>query len=166
MTQKEICNQNIYCRLFFTKCLHKHLIEKYNNNNNHLIQCWFQSIRENNTDDYQYFDILIDTTTIPNSMFENDQLTSVTIPNSVIKIGESAFQGNRLTSVNIPNSVTTISRSAFQSNRLTSVTISNSVTSIGNSAFYNNKLKSVVIPNSVTEIGNYAFDNKVDIIRN
>ena len=52
MTQDILCNDNIYCRLFFTKCLHKHLIEKYNNND--LTECWFQSIRENNINDYQH----------------------------------------------------------------------------------------------------------------
>ena len=28
MDQKVICNNNIYCRLFVTKCMHKHLVTK------------------------------------------------------------------------------------------------------------------------------------------
>jgi hypothetical protein len=65
-------------------------------------------------------------------------LTSLTIPNSVIEIGEDAFSScSGLTSINIPNSVTTIGEGAFrQCSGLTSVTIPNSVTSIGSRAFY------------------------------
>ena len=74
----------------------------------------------------------------------NDQLTSVTIPNSVTSIGSGAFYDTKLTSVTIPNSVTSIGQGAFQNNRLTSVTIPNSVTSIGNSAFGDNGLLATI----------------------
>ena len=87
-------------------------------------------------------------------------LTSVTIPNSVIDIGFQAFQYcSGLTSVTIPNSVTRIGGSAFSScTGLTSVTIGNSVTSIGSDAFnYCIGLTSVTLPNSVIDIGSYAF---------
>ena len=87
-------------------------------------------------------------------------LKSVTIGNSVTKIGSNAFSGcSRLTSITIPNSVTYIGGSAFERcSGLTSITIPNSVTSIGQAAFWGcSHLTSVTIPNSVTEIGNYAF---------
>ena len=104
-------------------------------------------------------DIIIPKTVIVigESAFSNNQLTSVTIPNSVTTIGESAFSGNQLTSVTIPNSVTTIGESAFSGNQLTSVTIPNSVTEIGRNAFSENQLTSVIIPDSVTTIENSAF---------
>jgi energy-converting hydrogenase Eha subunit A len=89
--------------------------------------------------------------------FNENQLTSVTIPNSVTSIGVSAFSNNRLTSVTIPNSVTSMEEYAFSNNQLTSVIIPNSVTSIGQTAFFKNQLTSVIIPNSVTSIGKSAF---------
>ena len=92
-------------------------------------------------------------------MFSTNNLNSVTIPDSVIVIGDGAFQGNSLTSVTIPSSVTTIGEGAFFNNLLTSVTIPNSVTTIGVSAFEINRLISVTIGNSVISIGNLAFYN-------
>ena len=112
-------------------------------------------------------------------------LTSVTIPSSVIAIGEAAFGGcSGLTSVNIPSSVTYIGNYAFsgcsgltsvtipegvtsigtavfsECTGLTGVTIPEGVTSIGYRAFYGcYGLTSVTIPSSVTRIGGYAFDN-------
>jgi hypothetical protein len=88
-------------------------------------------------------------------------LTSVTIPNGVTSIGDSAFKCCfNLTSVTIPNSVTSIGGWAFSAcTSLISVTIPSRVTSIGDSAFWGcTSLTSVTIPDSVTSIGNGAFD--------
>ena len=87
-------------------------------------------------------------------------LTSVTIGNSVTRIGDDAFYGcSCLTSVTIGNSVTRIGDDAFSDcSGLTSVTIGNSLTRIGDDAFYGcSALTSVTIPNSVTSIGIAAF---------
>lgn len=106
-----------------------------------------------------YVDIGSSAAYIGNQAFQNNSLTSVTIPNSVTSIQGNAFFYNQLTSVTIPNSVTSIGSFAFGYNQLTSVNIGNSVTSIGDYAFSGNPFTSVTIPNSVTSIGFYAFGN-------
>ncbi len=98
-------------------------------------------------------------TRISESAFENCNLTSVTIPDSVISIFSGAFYGNRLANVIIGNSVETIGMFAFYGNQLTNITIPDSVTTIGDSAFASNRLTSITIPDSVTGIGDYAFED-------
>ena len=95
-------------------------------------------------------------TSIGGSAFYNCiKLANISIPNSIKSIGDGAFWGcTSLTSITIPDSVTSIGSSAFYCcSSLTSITIPNSVTSIGDSAFYNCiKLTNISIPNSITSI--------------
>ena len=87
-------------------------------------------------------------------------ISSVLIPNSVIRIGAAAFEFCfDLTEITIPSSVTSINISTFSDcRRMTSITIPDSITSIGESAFYNcERLTNITIPNSVTSIGRSAF---------
>ena len=94
------------------------------------------------------------------AFYNCNNLITVTIPNSVTRIGEDAFNNcNNLTSVIIPNSVTSIGKYAFSYCRsLANVTIPNSITQIRDGTFYNcNNLTSVIIPNSVISIGIWAF---------
>ena len=102
-------------------------------------------------------------TSIGNSAFAYcNEITSITIPNSVRSIRNYAFYDcPALVSVTIPNSVTTIESAAFYDcSGLTSVTIPNSVTTIAHWMFYNcSGLTSVTIPNSVTTIEEEAFSN-------
>lgn len=85
--------------------------------------------------------------------------SSVTIPNSVIRINDNAFFGrDDLKSISVPNSVTSIGKDAFSCTGLKSITLPNSVTSIGNSAFSVCKyLAAVSLPNSLSEIPAGAF---------
>ena len=82
-----------------------------------------------------------------------------TIPNSVIKIGNSAFDScTGLTSVVISSSIGDWAFSGCSG--LTNVTIPNGITSIGSYAFEScSSLMSVIIPDNVTTIGYHAFDD-------
>ena len=89
-----------------------------------------------------------------------NSLASVSIPNSVTSIGYHAFSGcSSLASASIPSSVTRIGYHAFQNcSSLTSVTIPGSLTTIERGVFYGcSNLSFVSIPSSVTSIGSEAF---------
>ena len=87
-------------------------------------------------------------------------LTNVTLPSSLVSIGESAF--NKcwdLASVTLPSSLVSIDEEAFcECANLTSVTFPSGLTSIGGFAFFAcRSLTNVTFPSSLTEIGKRAF---------
>jgi len=97
---------------------------------------------------------------IANSAFVNQNLSTVTIPDSVQTIGSGAFYGNDyLKSVALPNSVTYVGDRAFAFCPLKSVDLGSSVAFIGDGAFYHNSLERLNIPSSVTSLGSRAFFN-------
>ena len=80
------------------------------------------------------------------AFYHNENITNVTLPNSVTSIGKYAFHGcTSLTSVTIGNSVTSIGEYAFcNCYSLTNITIGNGVKSIGMRAFeFCSKLTSI-----------------------
>ena len=89
-------------------------------------------------------------------------LASVTLPNTVLSIGQGAFSGcQNLKKVIFGSGVKTIGSFAFIGcSKLESCILPNGTEAIGEYAFSNcSALQDVVIPNTVTSIGKYAFEN-------
>ena len=100
----------------------------------------------------------VDVTSIADSTFDGDALTSIQIPNTVTEIGYGSFYGTSISSLVIPNSVTTIQSYAFaDGGQITNLTLSNNLTTISDSAFQANNIASINIPDSVTTIEGSAF---------
>ena len=89
--------------------------------------------------------------------FGGDEITSVTLPNTLVNIGGEAFVGcENLTSISIPSSVTTIGSNAFSGTGISSLIIPKSVTSIDdNIASSCPNLTSIVV-----ESGNKVYDSR------
>ena len=120
-------------------------------------------------DDYAFYDdeltelTLPDTlTTIGESAFYSNRLTELTLPDTLTTIGEYVFAGNRLTELTLPDTLTTISEFAFSDNRLTELTLPDTLTTISQFAFLSNQLTALTLPDTLTTIGGGAFsDNRL-----
>ena len=89
------------------------------------------------------------------SMLSN--LTSVSLPTSLLKIGDSAFSNTGITTISLPTSLKEIGHSAFAQSKLTSLTINFNIDRIGALAFSFTELSSVTIDGTVGTIGEMAF---------
>lgn len=90
--------------------------------------------------------------------FMQKSLTSVTIPNTVTKIGAKAFANNNLlTDVALSSATTKIEHDAFAQTSLTNITLPEGLVQIDSQAFYKTKLREINIPSSVINIGTRAF---------
>ena len=92
---------------------------------------------------------------------EHREITSVTLPKGLKKMGKCAFKScSKLTSIVIPEGITSIEESSFGwCGALTSVTIPGSVTSVGYGAFSQcTNLAKITIPDKgLVTIGERAF---------
>ena len=117
------------------------------------------------------------------AFYNNDNVTSVTLPESINSIGyESFYSCDGFTHIDIPSSVKDIDNRAFvycynlkevtlhegletigdevflSDNHLSNIELPSTLRTIGNGAFYGcSSFSSIVIPNSVTSIGNSVF---------
>ncbi len=104
--------------------------------------------------------VFVDYSSLYLPFYGDTNISIINFGNCVTIIPSKLCDGLRgLTSVTIPNSIITIGQYAFcDCSGLTTVTIGNSVKSIGRNAFHGcSGLTSVTIPSSVIIIGEYAF---------
>ncbi len=93
--------------------------------------------------------------------FYNNQITSLSIPESVFMIGTEAFAGCvNLTSFNLPESVKYLNSGTFRDcTNLSNVTLPYNLTTIAFSMFRNCvNLENINFPSAMTKIGDYAFE--------
>lgn len=96
---------------------------------------------------------------IGSNAFENKNITSVSLPDTIIGIRSFAFRDNLISQIDLPNSLTFIGGFAFNNNLLTSLNIPENVTEIDNYAFNKNNLSTIFVPDTVKRIGRNAFSN-------
>lgn len=108
---------------------------------------------------------------IAESAFKGKTITSVKIPDSVLRIGKEAFSGCALSSIELPPSVKEIGDSAFAScSNLNNFFIPAGITTIGSRAFSGcNSLTTLIVSSSTNigalTIGNDAFPSTLNTVK-
>ncbi len=97
--------------------------------------------------------------------YGRSQLKALTLPESLIEIGNEAFSGCGLTDLVVPEGVQTIGSHAFYRNSLEKLILPSTITSIGNEAFRNNDNLQSIICNAATPpaLGDNAFRSNISI---
>ena len=110
---------------------------------------------------------------IGNGLFTKTKIESITIPQSVVRIGHDAFNNSELTSLSFETKSSLVAlygthdtstgseRGSFANNKLTTLKIPKTVQYIGNDTFNYNNLKSVVFEtdSKLKYVGSNAFRN-------
>lgn len=93
--------------------------------------------------------------------YASSMIRSIEIGSGVTRIGSYAFEDTNITSLTIPGSVMAIGDYGVNSNRyLAELTLNEGLRSIGKGAFsWSKRLTTLTIPGSVTSIGKNAFTN-------
>lgn len=91
-------------------------------------------------------------------------LTELTIPEGVTKIGQNAFAGNNIKNIVIPSTVTEIGRFAFSTKNYLkdecTLTLPEGLKTIGSRAFRNKVIKEVQLPTTVESLDKNTFEKE------
>jgi hypothetical protein len=91
---------------------------------------------------------------------DNDnKLTSVTLPNSILEIGDGAFYWNDLNEIILPESVIKIADGAFSYNKIKKLMLPDSILELGFAAFGNNEISDLKLSSKLETIGWEIFRN-------
>lgn len=86
-------------------------------------------------------------------------LQSVTLPNTILSIGEYAFSWTSIKDIRFPSSLTSIGNSAFSHTKLCSIALPDNIEDIPSSCFFCcDSLKSIQWPKRLRSIGYGAFE--------
>ena len=98
---------------------------------------------------------------IQQDVFNGKNLTSVifTDDNQITRIHARAFNDNQLTSISLPANLQRIDLWAFRNNKLTEVTLPSNMQTIEQKAFSGNNITKITIGSNVSSIGTAVFDN-------
>ncbi len=92
------------------------------------------------------------------AFFENETLTKITLPDSVIVIGKSAFQNcSSLTEVVLGKGIERIAQAAFRDSALEKINLPDSVAEIDRYAFYRTRLTEIKLPSNLSSLEKYVF---------
>ena len=94
----------------------------------------------------------------------NTKITTVNISERALEICDRAFEYTNLTSITLPNNIRRIGQWAFfGSSKLENINMPNNFKKIDNYGFYKTKLKSVVLPSTLEDIGFLSFADCSDL---
>ena len=94
--------------------------------------------------------------------FNNNDLVMLVLPERLQTLGQGAFSSNKLQKLEIPGSLTELAPYSFSRNELTKVIMQEGVKTIRGSSFTNNKIERLELPSSIETISGDAFyDNNI-----
>ena len=92
--------------------------------------------------------------------FANTPLSNVTLPATLVSLGDGAFYYNLdLAQLNIPSGITSLNNYLFAGSNVSGISqsLKNGITSIGDYAFYNTSATELTLPASIVYIGKQAM---------
>lgn len=95
-----------------------------------------------------------------NGAFQNTDITSISLPNSITSLGNNCFQHcKNLIYVKLPDNITSLGDYVFTScSKLSSIKLPDTLTSLGEYCFsFCDGLTSLLLPNSITTLGEGCF---------